>query len=576
MSDQPADKKPSGADPKPQTPKREKLFTRWGELKAERASWMAHWQELSTYLLPRSGRFFVTNRDKGWRMHNNIYDSTATRALRVLGAGMMAGATSPARPWFRLQTADEDLNAHHPVKVWLADLTTLMQQVFQKSNTYRALHQIYEELGCFSTAASIMLPDYNNVIHHYTLTAGEYCIATDYQGCVCTLYREFERPVSEIVKEFGYKNCSRAVRDMYDRGDLDKWIRLIHAIEPRADRNPRKSGNRDMAWGSYYFEIGGDDDKFLRESGFPCFPCLVPRWSVSGGDIYGNGPGMEALGDVKQLQHEQLRKAQGIDYEVRPPVQAPSSMKNREVDMLPGGITYYDPQAPQGGVRNLFEVNFRLDHLLQDIQDVRERIRSAFYADLFLMLANATDTRMTATEVAERHEEKLLMLGPVLERLHNELLNPLIETTFSQVVAAGILPPPPPEMHGVEINVEFVSMLAQAQRAIGANAVDRWMGNLGAVAQYKPDVLDKFDADYWAETYADMLGVDPRMIVPGDKVAVIRRQRAQQQQQAQQMQMAEQRSKTVANLAGASMGPDNVLTNVMDQFSGYNTPGVVR
>lgn len=558
------------AQSNPKLPKRDKLFTRWGSLKTERASWWAHWQELSTYLLPRSGRFFVQDRDKGWRRHNNIYDNTGTRALRVLGAGMMAGATSPARPWFRLSTSDPGLAEYHPVKLWLDDVTQLMQRVFQKSNTYRALHGMYEELGCFGTAASIVLPDYNNVIHHYPLTAGEYCISTDWQGNVCTLYREFERPVSEVIKEFGYKNCSQTVRSMYDRGNLDQWIRIIHAIEPRADRDVTKKDNKNMPWLSCYFEVGGNPDNYLRESGFESFPCLVPRWATAGGDIYGNSPGMEALGDIKQLQHEQLRKAQGIDYKARPPLQAPTSLKNREVDMLPGGVTYYDAASPQGGIKSLFEVNLDLSHLLADIQDCRERIRGAFYADLFLMLANATDTRMTATEVAERHEEKLLMLGPVLERLHNELLSPLIEGTFERMLKAGILPPAPPELQGQEISVEFISMLAQAQRAVGANSVDRFVGNLGAIAQFKPEILDKFDADRWAEAYSDMLGVDPNLIVANDQVAIIRQQRAQAAQQAQQAAIMEQGSKTAKNLAQSPIGNNtNALEGVLSQFSGY-------
>ena len=559
----------TGVTKKPvKPPKRDELLTRWGDLKSERASWLSHWKEISAVMLPRQGRFFAQDRNCGQKRHNEILDSTGTKALRVLGSGMMAGATSPARPWYRLRTADNDLNKFHPVKVWLADVTELMQLVFQKSNTYRALHQIYEELGGFGTAASIMARNYNNVVHHYTLTAGEYCIATDFEGNVCTIYREFERPVSEIVKKFGYDCCCKSTQNLYDRGGLDKWVRLIHAVEPRADRDMRKKDNRNMPWGSYYFEMNSDPDKLLGESGFSYFPALVPRWSVSGGDMYGNSPGMEALGDIKQLQHEQYRKAQGIDYQTRPPLQVPASLKNREVDTLPGGITYYDPGTAQAAVKSLFEVRLDLNHLLMDIRDVRERIRSAFFADLFLMLANATDTRMTATEVAERHEEKLLMLGPVLERLHTELLNPLIENTFQEMMAAGIVPRPPEEMQGQEINIEFVSMLAQAQRAVGANSVDRWMGNIGAVARYKPEVLDRFDADYWVEAYADMLGVDPRMIIPGDKVALIRQGRAQQQAQMQQQQMALQQSSIAKNLAGATLSKDNILGGLMNNPSG--------
>lgn len=560
------------AQSNPKSLKRDKLFTRWGQLKSERATWWAHWQEISTYLLPRSGRFFVQDRDKGYRRHNNIYDNTGTRSLRVLGAGMMAGATSPARPWFRLATADPDLNKYPPVKLWLDDVTKRMQVIFQKSNTYRALHQIYEELGSFGTASSIILPDFENVIHHYPLTCGEYCIATDYQGHVNTLYREFEKTVHEIVQEFGYENCSTSVKNMYDRGTLDTWVPIIHAIEPRSDRDHRKNDNKNMPWASYYFEVGGEENKYLRESGFKRFPAVVPRWTTNGGDIYGSSPGMEALGDIKQLQHEQLRKAQGIDYKTKPPLQVPTSMKNRDVETLPGGVSFVDAATAGGGIRTAFEVNLDLSHLLADIQDVRERIRGAFYADLFLMLANATDTRMTATEVAERHEEKLLMLGPVLERLHNELLDPLIDTTFTYMIEANLLPPPPEELRGMDLSVEFVSMLAQAQRAIGTNSVDRFVMGMGNVAQFKPEVLDKFDPDNWADIYSEMLGVDPNIIVANDKVAIVREQRAQAMAQQQQAMEIEQASKAAKNLSQARTDQPNALTNVIDMYSGYTTP----
>ena len=551
--------------------KRADLLTRWGHLRAERATWWSHWQEITTYLLPRNGRYFEQDRNKGHRRHNSIYDNTGTRALRTLGAGMMAGATSPARPWFRLGTADPDLNRFTPVKLWLNDVTERMQLVFQKSNTYRTLHSVYEELGAFGTAGSIVLPDPKTAIHHYPVTIGEYAIATDYQGRVNTLYREFQKTVGETVREFGYKKCSTSVKNLYDRGSLDQWITIIHAIEPRDDRERdfKKKDNMNMAYKSCYFEQGGDGEDVLRESGYKEFPAVIPRWSIAGGDIYGNSPGMEALGDIKQLQHEQLRKAQGIDYQTKPPLQVPSYMKNRDVDSLPGGVTFIDGQ--QGKIETAFNVNLNLNHLLADIQDVRQRINGSFYADLFLMLANATDTRMTATEVAERHEEKLLMLGPVLERLHNELLDPLIDNTFNRMLEVGLIPPAPEELQGMELNVEFVSMLAQAQRAIGTNSVDRYVNSMGMVAQMKPDVLDKLDSDAWADGYADMLGVDPKLIVAGERVAKIRQERAMAQQQAAQAE-AEQRAVDNAVKLNDSKTGDPSMMDMMNQFSGYNSP----
>jgi hypothetical protein len=558
----------------PGAPTRDRLFTRWGQLKSERASWYAHWQELTSYILPRNGRYFRQDRDRGYRRHNNIYDSTGTRALRILGAGMMSGATSPARQWFRLATPDPELNSYDPVKLWLDDVTKRMQRVFQKSNTYNALHQMYEELGTFGTAATILLPDYQSVIHHYPLTCGEYCISTDAKGRVCTLYREFEMTVSQVVKEFGLEKCSVSVQNMYRTGNLDQWVPVIHAIEPRADRDIGKRDAKNMPWGSYYFEVGGEDGVFLRESGFQYFPALCPRWSVIGGDIYGNSPGMEALGDIKQLQHEQLRKAQAIDYQTKPPLQVPASMKNRDVETLPGGVSYYDGQS--NGIKTAFEVNLNLQYLLNDIMDCRERVRGSFYADLFLMLANTPNTRMTATEVAERHEEKLLMLGPVLERLHNELLSPLVDITFTRMVAAGALPPAPQELQGMDLNVEFVSMLAQAQRAIGTNAVDRFVGNLGAIARMKPDILDKFDQDQWADVYADMLGVDPSLIIADKEVALLRDARNQAMAAKEQAAALQQTSQSVKNMAQAPTGQQNALTDVMNMFSGYGSPSGVE
>lgn len=549
---------------------RDRLYSRWGALKTERSSYMAHWKEISDYLLPRNGRYFVTDRNKGERRHNNIYDSTGTRALRVLGAGLMGGATSPARPWFRLATGDPDLMDYAPVKLWLSQVQRQMLDIFQRSNTYRALHSMYEEIGGFGTGASIVMDDYDEVIRHHVLTTGEFAIAQDYRGNVNTIYREFQKTVAELVGEFGINNVSQTVKNLHDRGSLDTWVTIMHGIEPRVDRDSRLRDAQNMPFKSVYFEPGADSFKYLRESGFKTFPAVVPRWSVVGGDVYGSSPAMEALGDIKQLQHEQLRKAQGIDYMTRPPLQAPSSMKNREIDSLPGGTSYVDMSGPTAGIKTMFEVRLDLNHLLADIQDVRGRINQSFYTDLFLMLANSNKTNMTATEVAERHEEKLLMLGPVLERLHNELLDPLIERTFHRMIEAGLVPPPPEELQGVDLNVQYVSMLAQAQRAVATNGIDRFVGNLGAVAQYKPDVLDKFDSDKWADAYSDMLGIDPELIVPNERVAMIRKSRADAAAAAQQQAQNAQAAATAKDLAAAKTGEDSALTNVMSMFSGYN------
>jgi hypothetical protein len=544
------------------------LNQRWGALKQERSSWMGQWMDVSANLLPVNGRYFISDRNRGFKRFNTIYDSTGTRALRILSAGMMSGMTSPSRPWFRLSVSDTDLMQYQPVKVWLNAVTDQVGDVMAKSNLYRVLHSMYEELGAFGTSAALIADDYKNVIHLHPFTIGEYAIATNWKGEVTTLYREFDNTVGAIVKEFGLDNCSSAVKSAYQRGALDQWITLVHAIEPRTDRDPAKKDSINMPWRSVYFERASTNKSVLRESGYKSFPCVCPRWQTAGGDIYGVSPGMEALGDIKGLQSQEFRKLLAIDYQSNPPIQVPSSMKNRETELFPGGVSYYDAQAGSQGIKTAYEVPLNISNLLASQQDTRQRVNAAFFSDLFMMISGQDTGRMTATEVTARNEEKMLMLGPVVERLNNELLDPLVETVFERLLTANLLPPPPEELQGHDLNIEYVSMLSQAQKSVATNSIDRFVGALGQLAQIRPDILDKFDPDHWVDLYSDKLGIDPELIIPGEQVAMIRQQRAASQQQAQQQEAMMNASQTVKNLGQTSTQPGTASGDLLNKMQG--------
>lgn len=547
---------------------REKVQNRWDALKEERSSWMSHWKDISEVLLPRAGRFLPTENNRGGKAaFRKILDSTGTRALRTLSGGMMSGMTSPARPWFRLTTFNPELDESYEVKVWMSQVTSLMQMVFYKSNTYRALQMAYEELGAFGTSATLIYDDFDRVIHCHPLTIGEFAIATDSRGRVNTVYREFRMTVAMLVQEFGLANVSRTVKDMYDRGRLDEWVEVINAIEPRTERDPRKTDAKNMPYLSVYFEKSGDKGKVLRETGFTEFPAMCARWSVTGGDIYGTSPGMEALGDLCQLQQMQFRKSQAIDYKVHPPVLIPSEMKNMGTQFLPGGVIPYSNAQQAQQIRSAYMVDLDLNSLLVDIQDVRQRINEAFYRDIFMLMVNSTDKTMTATEVTERHEEKMLLMGPVLERLNAEMLDPLINIVFNKLVQADLLPPLPEDLQGQQLNVEFISILAQAQKAISTNSVDRMFSVLGNLAGMKPDIVDNVDLDFWPQWYADALGVDPRFIVSGKKVAVIREQRARAEQQAAAMEQLQGATQAAKNMGMSMQGQSP--EQIMQAFTGY-------
>lgn len=562
----------------------QKALARKQELWTERTSYDAHAQDIADFLLPRAARFSITDRNRGdAALYNSIIDETGTQAHGVLEAGLMAGLTSPARPWVKLATPDRDLMEYQPVKVWLSKVTARMLQIFAKSNTYRAFRSIYGQISAFPAAANVVVDNFDTVLHNYPLVWGSYALGLNHLGQVDTLVRTMTKTVQQVVGDFGLNNCSTTVKNLYQTGQYNATLEVIHLIEPRRQRDYGKQDNLNMPFKSCYFEAAAEKEtQFLRESGFREFPAVCPRWLVEGDDTYASRwPGAIALGSIKQLQQEQLQKSTAIDYQVDPPLQVPIEMKGQDVDRLPGGLSYANMASPHAGIRSLYEVNLNLSHLLADVQDVRQRINTTFYVDLFKMLANDTRSNITAREIAERHEEKLLMLGPVLESLYTELLQPMIEIAFSKMLRAGLFAPgqelaPPPELNGQDLDVEFISALAQAQRAVGVQSIDRLIGTIGSLAMLKPEALDKLDADQTVDVYADALGVDPALVVSDDNVALVRKGRAAQQAAAQMAAMA-QPAKDMATAAKTAGETDaNNLAQVMGQFSGYAIPGVTQ
>lgn len=553
---------------------RTKVHKRCSQLETLRSPWLSNWQDVADHIDPQSVRVSALEARDGQKSRANIIDNKPVLAQQTLQAGLMSGMTSPARPWIRLTIEDTELAEFEPVKEWLSNETRKMLSIFHKSRTYLTLHMIYGQLGIAGCGCAIMMDSYDDVIGQYVSPLGEFSFAGDFHGRVDTVSRKFSKSVSELVSEFGLKNVSQNVRNMYDSGSYDTLVPVYHLISPRRERDVTRRDNKNMPFSSCYVEASADNsEQYLRESGYEDFPGLCPRWDRRPGDIYGTSPGWYALGDIKQLQHQQMHKGRAIEYMVQPPLQAPSYFEDTPQDMLPGGVNYTDMVDQNSSIRSIWDVRMDINALREDIFDVRRRIDEAFFVDVFRMFNSyGTDTQMTATEVAERHEEKMLMLGPVLERLHDELLKPLVDMTFARMVETGITEPAPPELEGQDLDVEFTSVLAQAQRAIRVNGVDRFVVNLGQVATMKPEVLDKIDADAWADLYGDSLGVDPRIIVGNEQVALIRESRAERQRQEEALASAQAQAETAAKLGTVSTPDGNLATDLLNSLQGYGSP----
>ncbi|POP42144.1 phage tail protein [Superficieibacter electus] len=548
---------------------KERLNKQYAQLGNDRSSFESHWRDLSDFINPRGSRFLVSDVNRNERRNNKIVDPTGSLAARTLSSGMMSGITSPARPWFRLATPDPDMMDYGPVKLWLEVVQRRMNEVFNKSNLYQSLPLLYSSLGIYSTGAMAVLEDDDDVLRTMMFPIGSYHLANSERGSVDTCFRKFSMTVRQLVQKFGTNSVSTSVKSMWEGGNYEQWIEVIHSVYPNMNRETGSLLSKDKPWKSVYYEVGGDSDKVLRESGFDEFPIMAPRWEVNGEDVYGSScPGMLALGQVKALQLEQKRKSQLIDKATNPPMVAPTSLKTQRVSLLPGDVTYLDTVTGQDGFKPAYLVNPNTSDLLADIQDTRQIINSSFFVDLFMMLQSINTRSMPVEAVIEMKEEKLLMLGPVLERLNDECLNPLIDRAFSIMVRKNMLPPPPDVMQGMPLRIEYISVMAQAQKSIGLSSLSTTVGFIGNLAAVKPEALDKLNVDQAIDAFAEMSGVSPTVIVPQDQVNDIRQQRAQQQQRQQAMEMGMAAADGAKTLSQAQTSDPSVLTAMANAAGG--------
>ena len=555
------------------TSKISRCVTVAGQLITERASFLSDWQELANFLMPRGIRLTTSDANRGGRRTRNIVDCSATLSRRVLQAGMMSGITSPARPWFKLTTPDPDLAEKPAVKEWLHLVTTRMQTVFLKSNLYNVLPTVYGHIGVFATASMAVLEDDHDVIRCLPFPLGSFAIANDHRLQVRTFMREFTMTVQQIVEQFGkidesgrpdWSNISRGVQDLFKKAAYQSRVDVIHLVCPNWQFSEDVHAAKDKKYYSVYWEKGAPEGKFLHESGFDEYPVLCPRWETTGEDAYGTeSPGWVTLGDVKQLQLGERKALQAIEKMVNPPMVGPMNMKSNPASILPGDITYVDVREASGGFRPAHEVRLSVKELEDKQQQVRQRIGRGWFEDLFLMLANSDRREITAREVEERHEEKLLALGPVLEQLNQDLLDPLIDRTFAIMLRQQLVPQAPQELEGQPLRVEYVSIMAQAQKMVGISSLERFAGFVGGMGKINPQVFDKVNMDELVDEYALMTGIAPRIVRSDEEVSQMRKAQADAARAQQEAETGAKMAGAARDLSQANTTDKNGLTDLL-------------
>lgn len=556
-------------------PLRVELTAELSELQRERSSWEPLWKELAQNFSPWRSRWLFDNGqpNRGTKRNRSIIDNSPIFASRTLSSGMMAGYTSPARPWMRLTTPDPEMMEFGPARIWLHRVEGIILDIFAKSNVYNVLPLVYRELGNFGVSPTTIVEDPDKFIRMNIFTIGSHYLGMSQEDMVDTMFRRFKMTGQQMRNKFGEENLSGAIQGELKNNTKHAWHDVIHALKPRKGAKTDSPGRRDMPTMSVYYDPS-DPGKMLLESGFRSNPLLATRWDVTGEDVYGTCPGMDALGDAKGLQHQSKQKAKAIDKLVDPPMWGTPDLKNQRQSLLPGDVTFSAPTSGgRPGFAPVYTIKPEVGALLEDIRDIRTRVSKAFYEDLFLMLAQTDRREITAREVEERHEEKLLALGPVLERLNTELLDPMIDRTFDILVRKSlpmwqgildgepILPPPPPELEDVKLKVDYISILAQAQRSVATVGIERFVNVVNVVKEIDPDAVDKMNGDQVLDEYAKAQGVPPTIVRSDDEVAERREQRQQQKQMETAAAMAQpardlaQAAKTTSEIQVANQAP---------------------
>lgn len=530
------------------------LEARLNSLYAWRLAWWSqNWSDLAQFLLPKRSIWLTqsaggtptpNSMTRGREINQSIIDPTGTFAVRVCAAGLMSGLASPSRPWFKIVPKVKNFEPDDEGKKWMDETENRLYTVLAGSNFYNCFAQECEDLVVFGSAPSIIYEDEKDLIRLYNPCIGEYFFASSATLRVDGLYRRFLMTVAQIVDFFGLDNCPAEIQKLWQaKGSSLQMERIVaHSIEPNfgigKDNAGKIPGN--YTWREVYWVYGSASEKPLSQRGFMDQPFTASRWSTQSNDAYGRSPGMDVLPDVMQLQVESLRKAEALEKQVRPPLLADAQLKNQPASTLPGEVTYVQNLNATSGMRSIYQVNPDIRGMMEDIKEIQSRIKVGLFNDLFNIFSEIPQGKMTAYETSQRVQEKLQLVGPVIDNLLGESLKPKLVRIYRIMERRKMLPDIPESMKGIPLELTFVSLLALAQKAASTGGIERLASFVGGLQAVDPTAMDKFNVDEAIDEMNRLLG-NPQKILRDDKdVAAIRQQRAQAEKQAMDSQMAVQ------------------------------------
>lgn len=535
----------AGIDTQSEAYKKEiKLYVeRHEKLKGKRKTTENAWQDCLKYIVPRKADITVTG-NPGEIREDEIFDTTACQANELLAAALHGMLTNPTTRFFELIMGDPSLDDDDEVKKYLQEVSERLFIIMNNSNFQTEIHEIYIDLGAIGTACMFIGEHDEKIVHFNARAMKEIYIDENNLGLIDTVYREFSWKPAQIVQEFGEDSLPEIVIKKYKEGCEDEW-KIVHCVHPMGKEDRYSKGGLHTFKSVYLLPEQG---VFLSRSGFREFPHAVPRWTKTSGEVYGRGPGVKMLADIKMVDKMMETTIQGAQLAIRPPLAVNDDSVIGRVRLTPGGVTVTRPGAEP--IRPLIPEP-RVDFGVQMIEDTRKRIRAGFYTDKIQLNEGP---QKTATEVSQISDEQWRFMGPVVGRQHFELLKPVIERVFAIASRRkGLLPPVPQKLQGKPWDVRYSSLAARAQRMSEGNDLNRAIAAVAPIVNAKPEAMDNLNPD---RAFLHVMGIHgiPQKIMNSDKEKKdIRDARAQAQaaaaKQAQEAHAADVASKTVPGAA---------------------------
>ena len=517
----------------------QELKDNMSRLQAKRQVWESHWQEVADYMLPRKSDV-NTERTRGDKRNIKIYDSTAVHSLELLASSLHGMLTSNSQRWFQLRYKEAILNDSDEAKEWLEDAMDKMMIAFHRSNFQQEIFENYHDLIAFGTSCLFIEEDDQDIVRFSARHIKEIYITENERGFVDTIYRKFKLTAKAVLEKFGKDNVSKDTIVKFQKTPFDD-IEIVHVVRPRSVFDPNKLDKNNMPFQSVYMEY--ETGHIISIGGYREFPYVVPRYLKASNEIYGRSPGMNSLPDVKVLNTMVKVSLKAAQKQVDPPLLVPDDAMILPVRTAPGSLNYY-----RSGSRDRIEsLNIGANNPLGlNMEDQRRRsISRTFHVDQLLIQENRT---MTATEVMQRNQEKMKILGPVIGRLQQELLQPLIIRVFNIMLRNKLFLAAPEILTNQEVDIEYVSPVAIAQKGSQLEGIMRGLEIFGSISQLAP-VTDYIDENGLVKQIINVLGLPAKMIKSDKQVQELRAVRQQEQAAQAQMQQEMMQSEQMKNAA---------------------------